>query len=198
MPKENTTPNPAKPRSGWSPAHRANHAAAIHRWKPWAKSTGPRTPSGKAVSAQNAYKHGAYALESRLVSQALAAQSRCLRLIRLYGRLWRLNPQNELLPRLHADIRKLDRIFLVRLWQSLEKERLCKNLAFSPSMRQLVNGKSSIGSTRRECGGADGDGIIHDNRNTQFSRFQQTRKTNPRGGRHVGRGGFIRHGGIAS
>ena len=178
MPKEDTTHAPPKPRSGWSTARRAKHAAAIRRWKPWEKSTGPRSATGKAKSAQNAFKHGRHSLERRLASRAFTALGRCIRLIALYRRLWSLNPRNELLPRLHAHIRKFDRIFHVCLSQALERERLCKNLAFSPPVRQIVNG--------------------NDNRNTQFSGFQQTRKTNPRGGRHVGRGGFIRHGGIAS
>jgi hypothetical protein len=30
----------------------------IHRWRPWARSTGPRSSSGKAVSAKNADKGG--------------------------------------------------------------------------------------------------------------------------------------------
>jgi hypothetical protein len=29
---------------------------AIHRWRPWLRSTGPRSPEGKAKAAQNAYK----------------------------------------------------------------------------------------------------------------------------------------------
>lgn len=42
----------------WSPEQRARQAAAIHDWKPWAASTGPRSPAGKAKSAHNAYKGG--------------------------------------------------------------------------------------------------------------------------------------------
>lgn len=30
----------------------------IKKWKPWEKSTGPRTPEGKAKAAKNAYKGG--------------------------------------------------------------------------------------------------------------------------------------------
>ena len=39
---------------GWRPERREKARAAIHRWKPWQSSTGPRTPEGKARVAQNA------------------------------------------------------------------------------------------------------------------------------------------------
>jgi hypothetical protein len=32
----------------------ARQAALIRAWKPWKKSTGPRTPDGKAAAARNA------------------------------------------------------------------------------------------------------------------------------------------------
>ena len=38
--------------------HRALRAELIRRWKPWEKSTGPRTPEGKAKSAMRGYKGG--------------------------------------------------------------------------------------------------------------------------------------------
>ena len=42
----------------WSPERRAKQAAMIHTWRPWAKSTGPRSPVGKERVARNAWKGG--------------------------------------------------------------------------------------------------------------------------------------------
>ena len=41
-----------------TPEHRALRAALIRRWKPWEKSTGPRSAEGKARSAMRGYKGG--------------------------------------------------------------------------------------------------------------------------------------------
>ena len=42
--------------NGWTDERRAKQAAAIHRWAPWTKSTGPRTAAGKAIVGQNALR----------------------------------------------------------------------------------------------------------------------------------------------
>jgi hypothetical protein len=57
-------------RSGWTPERRAKQAEAVRRWKPWEKSTGPRTADGKAKSARNADK-GVAALEARMLQVRL-------------------------------------------------------------------------------------------------------------------------------
>jgi hypothetical protein len=44
----------ARSRAGWTPERRARHAEKIRQWKPWERSTGPRTAAGKAVSSRNA------------------------------------------------------------------------------------------------------------------------------------------------
>ena len=46
-----------KPRANaWSAERRARQAEMIQQWKPWTKSTGPRTEEGKAKVARNADK----------------------------------------------------------------------------------------------------------------------------------------------
>ena len=42
----------------WTPEERAKQSQLIQSWQPWNKSTGARTPEGKAVSSRNAYKGG--------------------------------------------------------------------------------------------------------------------------------------------
>ena len=44
--------------NGWTPERRAKQSAAIRLWRPWERSTGPRTEAGKARVARNAYKGG--------------------------------------------------------------------------------------------------------------------------------------------
>jgi hypothetical protein len=42
----------------WTSERRAKQSQAIRQWKPWAKSTGAKTPKGKAVVSRNAFKGG--------------------------------------------------------------------------------------------------------------------------------------------
>ena len=37
----------------WTDEQKARQAALIHSWQPWTRSTGARTPEGKAVSSKN-------------------------------------------------------------------------------------------------------------------------------------------------
>jgi hypothetical protein len=39
--------------NGWTLERRARQAALIRTWRPWEKSTGPRTAQGKATAARN-------------------------------------------------------------------------------------------------------------------------------------------------
>jgi hypothetical protein len=60
-----------------TPEHRALRAELIRRWKPWEKSTGPKSPEGKAASAMRGNKGGARAL-MREISRLLREQAKAL------------------------------------------------------------------------------------------------------------------------
>ena len=50
----------------WTVEERSKQSQLIQSWKLWDKSTGARTPEGKAISSRNAYKGG-----SRLFMRAI-------------------------------------------------------------------------------------------------------------------------------
>ncbi|MDP1720214.1 MAG: hypothetical protein Q8L08_04350 [Candidatus Nanopelagicaceae bacterium] len=50
----------------WTAEQRAKQSEKIRQWQPWAKSTGARTPAGKAATSLNAYKGGLRALLSEM------------------------------------------------------------------------------------------------------------------------------------
>ena len=50
---------------GWSEQRRREQALRIQRWRPWERSTGPRTPAGKQRACQNALKHGSRSAAAR-------------------------------------------------------------------------------------------------------------------------------------
>jgi len=57
--------------NSWTIERRKRQGELIWRWRPWDRSTAPRTVSGKAIIAGNAYKGG--------IRPALRALSRLLR-----------------------------------------------------------------------------------------------------------------------
>ena len=75
-----TTPQ-NKTSNGWTAERRARQSQAIHRWKPWRQSTGAKTPEGKMVVSQNAFKGGQRAKIQALnkeIRQALKEQKMML------------------------------------------------------------------------------------------------------------------------
>ena len=55
-----------------TPEHRHLRSQLIRAWKPWERSTGPRTPDGKAKVSRNAWKGGerpALRLLARLLNE---------------------------------------------------------------------------------------------------------------------------------
>ena len=64
--------------NGWTDERRARQAEAIWRWRPWEKSTGPKTDEGKAKASRNAYK-GSEWHAVREMSKAMHAMLRAQR-----------------------------------------------------------------------------------------------------------------------
>ncbi|MBQ4853742.1 hypothetical protein IMW82_03485 [Rhodanobacter sp. B2A1Ga4] len=63
--------------NGWTPERRQRQAAAISQWKPWERSTGPRTVEGKAVAGRNGWKGGMRPM-LRELAKALRGQEQLL------------------------------------------------------------------------------------------------------------------------
>lgn len=61
-----------------TPEHRRLRAELIRRWKPWEKSTGPKSEAGKTKVAKNAYKGGVRTM-LRELSKALREQEKSRR-----------------------------------------------------------------------------------------------------------------------
>lgn len=61
-----------------TPAHRRLRAELIKQWRPWEKSTGPKSVEGKVVSALRGYKGGErkllrdLAAELRFINKSIA------------------------------------------------------------------------------------------------------------------------------
>ena len=64
-----------------TPEHRQLRAQLIRRWRPWERSTGPRTTTGKAKVARNAWKGGVRPM-LRNLARALRDQAQDLERLR--------------------------------------------------------------------------------------------------------------------
>ena len=58
--------------NGWTPERRARQAAQILTWRPWSRSTGPRTAEGKARSSRNADRPDSFTRRLREIRQEVA------------------------------------------------------------------------------------------------------------------------------
>ena len=133
-------------RSAWTPERRAKQAAAIKIWAPWARSTGPRTKTGKAKSSQNARKYSPHA-PHRAVKKAMRAQAHYLSDMKRYLRLKKFFPQNELLKNERRRLLRKGKKVTLQLMAALAYAKLCKNLAISPPFPLKVNKLFAIAVT---------------------------------------------------
>ena len=53
----------------WTPEERLKQSKAIRSWRPWERSTGAKTPTGKAISSKNATKTGNSVYVRELIKQ---------------------------------------------------------------------------------------------------------------------------------
>jgi hypothetical protein len=59
----------------WTEDRKARQAELIRTWRPWERSTGPRTVDGKAKASRNAWKGGHW-LQLRELSRAVNLEIR--------------------------------------------------------------------------------------------------------------------------
>ena len=62
----------------WTPERRARQAELIRQWKPWAKSTGPRSHEGRQRVSRNAWT-GGHRAQLRELSKLVNAEVRASR-----------------------------------------------------------------------------------------------------------------------
>lgn len=65
--------------NGWTPERRKRQSEMIKQWKPWKKSTGPRSESGKEAVKMNALKHGMYGSEWKSLKKQISDQKKFLK-----------------------------------------------------------------------------------------------------------------------
>ncbi len=63
---------------GWNKQRREKQAQNIQKTRPWTKTTGPRTPEGKAAITTNALKHGTRSATFITLRKTLRAQRTAL------------------------------------------------------------------------------------------------------------------------
>jgi hypothetical protein len=67
--------------NGWTAERRRRQSELIRNWRPWERSTGPKTPEGKSRAARNAYS-GATRSMLRELARALRQQRQAMPLNR--------------------------------------------------------------------------------------------------------------------
>ena len=63
----------------WTTEQRKRQADLIRKWKPWEKSTGPKSPEGKKRAVMRALKTGEHTKDVRNLRKLIGDQNRLLR-----------------------------------------------------------------------------------------------------------------------
>lgn len=69
----------------WTEEQRQRQSELIQKWRPWEKSTGPKTLAGKNISCQNGWKNGLRVGVPRTMKQIKRS---CLGSLMEEGELW--------------------------------------------------------------------------------------------------------------
>jgi hypothetical protein len=80
---------------GWTEERRRKQAEAIRQWKPWEKSTGPKTAEGKAVCSRNAVKNPDLHDALKEINEALRGSAAFIRHVNRFIALMELRPRLE-------------------------------------------------------------------------------------------------------
>ena len=62
----------------WTPERRQRQREIALKHKPWLSSTGPKTSEGKAISSQNALKHGGRSAQAIALNKRLSELGKLL------------------------------------------------------------------------------------------------------------------------
>jgi len=68
-------------KKSWTAKRRKEQAENCRKNEPWRYNTGPKTDEGKAITAQNAYRHGMRSASLMKLYRAMATHNKFLRRI---------------------------------------------------------------------------------------------------------------------
>jgi hypothetical protein len=121
MPIKPSPTSPHRHRHGWTPERRARQALAIRRWKPWDRSTGPRTEQGKRTVSRNLDARridGTARAIREILKMAAALRRRALAQVRIAEHIIR---EKNRLVKLMALVNTHEKQLLIGQWLVLDR-----------------------------------------------------------------------------